>query len=145
VKIEANTFPAQPNKINQNAPSTSPFSFASALSRQSLNSDRAQLEEWLREMQALGEKLAANRTVNNLVVYKHKVKSIIQLAVQYGLQLSQSHSWDARGRERIDTLVRKVDEALLDLTHQVMNQETSKMDLLKTLGLIHGLIIDYLA
>nr|WP_255688897.1 YaaR family protein [Pontibacillus sp. HN14] len=89
-----------------------------------------------------GEKVARFRSFKDLARYKRLVKSFVQEAVQYGMNLNQSHSWNMDGQSRKLTLVKSVDDKLTELTDEVMNQEKKSIDVLGIIGEIKGLLVN---
>lgn len=106
---------------------------------------KLQLDELNRLMvniEDAGAKLARSRTLQDLAKYKKLVKSFVHEAVEYGLHLKHTRSFNGNGRSRQLTVIQKVDEHLLELTKDVMEQEKNSIDILGKIGEIKGLLIN---
>lgn len=101
-----------------------------------------QLNKLLSEIQNSGERLAKSRTFNDLGKYKTFVKRFIQQAVDYGMGLKQSHSWNSQGNSRSLKIIERLDETLLQLTKDVIDKEKKSIDILEKVGEIKGLLIN---
>ncbi|MDL4839086.1 YaaR family protein [Aquibacillus rhizosphaerae] len=129
-------------KKNPLQQTNSPKNFDNIIATQSHKLKDAELQQSMKELTAQGEKLARYRSFKDLAKYKRMVKDFVKEAVQYGMDLKQSHSWNLEGNSRKLTLVEQVDEKLVELTELVMKQEKKSIGLLDVIGEIKGLLIN---
>ncbi|MFB1051094.1 YaaR family protein [Paraliobacillus sp. JSM ZJ581] len=101
-----------------------------------------QLTELVKNITLQGERLARYRSFKDLAKYKRLVKDFVKEAVQYGMDLNHSHSFNFQGNNRKLTLVKEIDEKLVQLTEVVLEQERRSIDILDVIGEIKGLLIN---
>lgn len=98
------------------------------------------LQQLLTKIDEEGSRLLNHQTVKDLNNYKKYVHQFIQETVRYGLQTDTSRSWHQAGQQQ--TIVKKVDEKLSELTDHVLGKSKQPIDLLGKIGEIKGLLIN---
>ena len=63
-------------------------------------------------------------------------------AVDYGLEMKQSHTWNRFGEGRRLKIVETVDEKLVELAQEILDEEKETIDLLDKIGEVKGLLIN---
>ncbi|HEY9576077.1 MAG TPA: YaaR family protein [Pseudobacillus sp.] len=116
--------------------------FAGLVQHQSHQMKTEQLTRLLADIEGAGERLARSRTFQDMAKYKTLVRRFIKEAVDFGMNLKNSHTWNQFGEGRKLKTVETIDEKLIELTEDVMNREKSSVDLLDQIGEIKGLIIN---
>lgn len=116
--------------------------FAGLVQHQSQQMKTEQLTKLLADIEGAGERLARSRTFQDMAKYKTLVRRFIREAVDFGMNLKNSHTWNQFGEGRKLKTVETIDEKLIQLTEDVMKQEKSSVDLLGQIGEIKGLIIN---
>lgn len=101
-----------------------------------------QLKQLLGEIKSTGERLARSRTFQDLAKFKTLVKNFVREAVDFGMGLKQSHSWNQFGQGRSLTIVETIDKKLVELTEDIKDKEKQTMDILDQIGEIKGLLIN---
>ncbi|WP_164215623.1 YaaR family protein [Virgibacillus sp. YIM 98842] len=101
-----------------------------------------EFQQLMKDITAQGNKLARFRSFRDLAKFKRMVKGFLQKAVKEGMDLEQSHSFGIDGQTRQLTVVKYIDEKLMELTEEVMNQEKKSVDILGLIGEIKGLLIN---
>jgi hypothetical protein len=101
-----------------------------------------ELQQLLKDITAQGNKLARFRSFRDLAKFKRMVKGFLQKAVKEGMALEQSHSFGMDGQTRHLTIVKQIDEKLMELTEELMNQEKKTVDILGLIGEIKGLLVN---
>ncbi|WP_112179091.1 MULTISPECIES: YaaR family protein [Paraliobacillus] len=134
-QVEAARTKSLPQKTNGK-------SFDSMVATQGQKLMNHQLEEMMKGITLQGERLARYRSFKDLAKYKRLVKDFVKEAVNYGMDLKHSHSFNLQGNNRKLTLVDEVDEKLLALTEVVLEQEKRSIGLLDLIGEIKGLLIN---
>lgn len=89
-----------------------------------------------------GQKLAKQRTLENLIDYKNLVKQFIGETLSYGLKLTDKESFHPNGGMKSHQLVEIIDEKLLEVQDEVLNNEKDGIDTLEMVGEIKGLLIN---
>ncbi len=101
-----------------------------------------QFTKLLGDIENAGQLLARSRTFKDLAKYKTLVKKFVREAVNYGMELKQSHSWNQFGEGRKLNIVETVDKRLVELSEDVLDKEKSSIDVLGKIGEIKGLLIN---
>ena len=89
-----------------------------------------------------GGRLLRTRNFKDLSKYKSLVRRFLKEAVDYGMDLEQSQSWNQYGQTRVLKTVKLIDEKLIQLAEDVMNQEKDALTILEQIGEIKGLLIN---
>ena len=100
------------------------------------------LNKLLADIQGAGDRLVRSRTFKDLSKYKALVKKFVKEAVDFGMDLKQSQSWNQYGQSRALKTVQTIDAQFIELTEEVVNQEKDAIDLLGRIGEIKGLLIN---
>lgn len=116
--------------------------FSEMVQKQDQKMQASQLQGLLKDIDAAGERLARSRTFKDLAKFKTLVKRFVKEAVDFGMELRQSHSWNQHGMGRSLKVVETVDEKLSELTDELMKKEESSIDILGKVGEIKGLLIN---
>ncbi|CAN7605423.1 YaaR family protein [Rossellomorea sp. LjRoot5] len=101
-----------------------------------------QLNKLLGTIEDAGTRLAQSRTFKDLAKYKTLVKKFVREAVDFGMDLKQSHTWNQYGEGRKLNIVETVDQHLVGLTEDVLDKEKKSIDILGKIGEIKGLLIN---
>ncbi|MFD1708130.1 YaaR family protein [Siminovitchia sediminis] len=140
-------------KVNQYSRSrTGPFpsvtttgnnktAFADVMSRQEVQLYKKELDKLLVDVQNAGERLGKSRNFQDLAAYKALVKRLVKEAVETGMRVKQSHSWNRFSEGRVLQTVELIDEKLVELTEDVLESEKQSIDILGKIGEIKGLLI----
>lgn len=116
--------------------------FESVVQQQTGQLKQAELQKLMSDLTTQGQTIARLRSFKDLAKYKRMVKKFLKEAVDYGMQLKQSHSFLLDGDNRKLVIVEEVDEKLMELTEVVMDNEKSSIDILDLIGEIKGLLIN---
>ena len=100
------------------------------------------LNKLLTDIQGAGDRLVRSRTFKDLSKYKALVKKFVKEAVDFGMDLKQSQSWNQYGQSRPLKTVQMIDDKLLQLTEDIMNKEKDGIAILGQIGEIKGLLIN---
>ncbi|MBG9548607.1 YaaR family protein [Bacillus firmus] len=116
--------------------------FSEMVQKQDQKMQASQLQGLLKDIDAAGERLARSRTFKDLAKFKTLVKRFVKEAVDFGMELRQSHSWNQLGQGQSLKVVETVDEKLSELTDELIKKEESSIDILGKVGEIKGLLIN---
>lgn len=89
-----------------------------------------------------GQKLAKQRTLENLLGYKSLVKQFISETLKYGLQLTERNSEHPFGGMKKHQLIEIIDEKMLEVQDEVLQNEHDGIDTLRLVGEIKGLLLN---
>jgi len=101
-----------------------------------------QLESLMTRVDFQGQKLAKQRTLENLRDYKKSVKQFVSESLNLGLQLSEKQSFNPGGGMKTHQLVEVIDQKLIELNDELLNNEKEGIDMLRLIGEIKGLLIN---
>jgi len=101
-----------------------------------------QLTRLLGDISAAGDRLARSRNLREMAKFKMLVKRFLKEAVESGLDVKQSHTWNQYGEGRRLKIVQTIDEKLIELAEALLNEEKNSVELLGKIGEIKGLLIN---
>ncbi|MCK8824501.1 YaaR family protein [Fuchsiella alkaliacetigena] len=101
------------------------------------------LDELLSLIDEQGEKLAKNRTFNELVKYKKMVQQFIKETVEQMYNIKEEYGGHRSGQHKVYTLVEKVDQSLEELTDLVLSEQADQLEILDRLDEIRGILVDF--
>jgi len=116
--------------------------FGDMVIKQGSKMETEQLTRLLGDISAAGERVARSRNLRELTRFKMLVKRFLQEAVNHGLEMKQSHTWNRFGEGRRLKIVETVDERLVELASDILDEEKETIDLLDKIGEIKGLLIN---
>ncbi|NMB26865.1 MAG: YaaR family protein [Tissierellia bacterium] len=105
---------------------------------------RDQLKILYNEIENQSGKLQDKLFIEDLVQYKKLVKEFLDITVNNSHVFYKENSLDRRGRHRVYSLVKKVDNELDELTKDFLNIENNRIKILNRLDDIKGLLLDIL-
>ncbi|MDO7485558.1 YaaR family protein [Peribacillus frigoritolerans] len=100
------------------------------------------LNRLIGDIEGAGQRLVRSRTFRELAKYKALVKRFVKEAVEYGLELKQSTSWNEYGQSRPLKTVETIDARLVELSEEILSKEKSSLEILEMIGEIKGLLIN---
>lgn len=105
---------------------------------------REQLKVLYDKIETQSGKLQDKLFIEDLVQYKKLVKEFLDITVNNSHVFYKENSLDRRGRHRVYSLVKKVDNELDELTKDFLNIEDNRIKILKRLDDIKGILLDIL-
>lgn len=136
-RVGVKTNPSELKHVNQQG-----NRFGEILVKQGSKLQTEQLTRLLGDISAAGERVAKSRNLRELTRFKMLIKRFLQEAVEYGLDMKQSHTWNRFGEGRRLKIVETIDEHLVELAQDILNEERDTIDLLDKIGEIKGLLIN---
>lgn len=116
--------------------------FAQMVSTQSQRLQGEQIQRLLGDISSAGDRLARSRNLRDMARFKMLVRRFLKEAVQTGLDVKKSHTWNQFGEGRRLTLVEIIDEKMIELTEALLADEETSVDLLARVGEIKGLLVN---
>lgn len=101
-----------------------------------------ELQQLLQDIEKAGERLARSRNFRDLTKYKSLIKNFLKEAVDLGLAMESSSTWDDFGQTRVLKIVKEIDKKLIQLTDELLEKEKENINILGLLGEIKGLLIN---
>ncbi len=129
------------NKQNSNTRASAPH-FDSMVRAQATKLQQNELQKLMAELTAQGEKVIRFRSFRDLAAYKRLVRRFVKEAVEFGMRLKKSHSFNLGGDSRPLTIVEEIDNKLNELADTVLDQEKNAVEVLELIGEIKGLLVN---
>lgn len=102
---------------------------------------RYKMEEILKELDRLGEKLNRNLNINDLMLYKKRVKNFLQEATAQAFLLKQERGRNRRGRTMLTTIA-TIDSEVEQLLEDFIKKKKEPLEVLEMLDKIRGMLVD---
>ncbi|MFJ7855204.1 YaaR family protein [Peribacillus frigoritolerans] len=136
--------PIKPDKSRQDAKQfqTGNGRFQQMVQTQDQKMQIQTLNRLIGDIEGAGQRLVWSRTFRELAKYKALVKRFVKEAVEYGLELKKSTSWNEYGQSRPLKTVETIDAKLVELSEEILNKEKSSLEILEIIGEIKGLLIN---
>ncbi len=96
------------------------------------------------DITSLGSRLTEHMDIADLRQYKSKIGEFINEVVTNSHQFSRENFLDRRGRHRVLSIVRVVNQDLDDLAQELLKKEKDHIKILETTEEIQGLLLDLL-
>lgn len=103
---------------------------------------RIELKALYDKIEIQSERLADKLFLDDLIIYKKLVKEFLNITVNNSHVFFKENSLDRRGRHRIYSLVKKVDHELDELTQEFLDLENKRINILKRINEIQGILMD---
>jgi len=102
----------------------------------------SQLQYLMSEIEKASKRLEKSRSLRDLMRYKSFVKKYVKEALDTGLQLKKTYTWDEYGQSHPLKIVEMIDEKLIELMDEFLKKEKDHLKILSLLGEIEGLLIN---
>ncbi|OIK08792.1 hypothetical protein SAMN05443252_1136 [Bacillus sp. OV322] len=116
--------------------------FQQLVQKQDQKLQYASLNRLLSDIEGAGGRLGKSRTFKDIAKFKTLVKRFVKEAVDFGMDLKHSNSWNQFGQSRPLKIVETIDDKLVELTEAVLSKEKTSVDVLEKIGEIKGLLIN---
>lgn len=128
----------------QKAPveSKSTDSFAGVMKSTRIKLHNDSLNNLMDRIDLHSQKLAKQRTLENLLEYKALVKQFINESLSVSLKLSDKHSENPSGVMKTHQLIEVIDEKMLEVQDEVLRNEQEGIDTLRLVGEVKGLLLN---
>jgi uncharacterized protein len=134
------------NQVEQKAPvpatdGTFKFTLISHIEEQEL---QARLNFMLEEISAQGKKLAKHFDVKDMKHYRELIREFMNEIVNRSHKFSRENFLDKKGRHRVYTMIKLVDQNLDELAMELIKDEKDHIAILTKIDEIRGLLLDIL-
>lgn len=116
--------------------------FSSDLLKNQEGQSRERLNSLLAEIDKRGKQLGEVPTYSELKKYREVIRQFVGEAVGRMYTLQSQQGWDRHGRQKVYTIIKKVDAALDSLTEDVRVGEERQLDILAKQDAIRGMLVD---
>ncbi|MDD3269832.1 MAG: YaaR family protein [Syntrophomonadaceae bacterium] len=116
-------------------------SFDQELTQHREAASRFKMDEILQELERLGEKLNRNLNINDLMLYKKRVKNFLQEATAQAYLLKQERGRNRRGRTMLTTIA-TINSEVEQLIEDFLKKKKEPLEVLEALDKIRGMLVD---
>ncbi|MDK2919808.1 MAG: uncharacterized protein PWQ37_2541 [Candidatus Petromonas sp.] len=127
---------------NSKTPKNIQSEFASQLNNLKGDALHEKLNDLLSQIYAQSKIVEKKFHLSEILKYKKLVKEFLNIAVNNSHKFSKENFLDRRGRHRLMSIIKCVDDELENLTRDFLKKENSNLKVLKRLDAIRGLLID---
>ena len=125
----------------QEADGSFKFTLISNIEEQDL---QARLHVMVEEINAQGKKLAKHMDLTDMKYYRQLIREFMNEIVNHSHKFSRENFLDRKGRHRVYTTIKPVDENLDELASELINEEKDHILILNKIDEIRGLLLDIL-
>lgn len=108
------------------------------------NPEEERIHIMIDSIDKLKRTLEMDLTVENLNSFKEAVKSFLEYYTNHKMSLEDFYLMDEKGYQKKMRIIRAVDEKVNNLTEHMLETNQGHLELLKSVGEIHGLVINEL-
>lgn len=131
------------DRVHKNAiESKTGDSFAMVMKKSESKMQMDALKQLMSRVDFQGQKLAEQKTFENLRDYKNLVKDFVRESMSSGLQLADKQSFTPGGGMKNHQIVEVIDKKLIELQDEVLNNEQEGLEVLRQIGEIKGLLVN---
>lgn len=116
--------------------------FASDLLKHQDGQSRERMTELLTAIDQHGKQLGEVPTYSELKKYREVIRQFIGEAVGRMYSLSSQQGWDRSGRQKVYTIIKKVDETLESLSEDVRQGQERQLDIMAKHDSLRGMLVD---
>ncbi len=99
-------------------------------------------DQLLRRVDETAQKLMNEPSMKTLRAYRAAVRDFLKEAVSGSYQMKEESRWDRKGNRRVFCVVQKINQALEDLTTEVLQKNSESINVLAKIDEIRGLLVD---
>ncbi len=133
---------ARPETVNMEKMKPTQRAFMEKLDQVKSEQVREHLQDLYGKITTQAEKIGERLYLDDVLHYKKLVKEFLDVASKNAHHFSKQNFLDRRGRHRVYCIVKNVDRELDQLTKEFINQETDRINVLKKLDDIRGMLLD---
>lgn len=100
------------------------------------------MKELLEKIDIQAERLSKSLNIKDVLEYKKLISEFLKQAVDTFVKFDRSSQFDARGRHRMYSIIKKVDEEMEGLTKEIIQKEKSNLNIVRKINDIKGMILD---
>ncbi|MGE5654866.1 MAG: YaaR family protein [Bacillota bacterium] len=119
-----------------------PEAFAHEIGKASHELINRDLQDMLKRIDQIGERLEHNLTLSDLRDYKRLVGDFLRLVSRRGFSVEQETAWGYSGQQKLYTTVREIDRQMARLGAMVMKQEEDHLAVVSAIDNIRGMVLD---
>jgi uncharacterized protein YaaR (DUF327 family) len=106
---------------------------------------RSRMQEILKRIDTVSDRLARNLNLDDLISYKKLVQSFLKEATARAYLVNQERSFTRRGARSILVTVEKINHEVEEIVNGFATRRNDPVEILAALDKIRGLLVDLLA
>lgn len=110
--------------------------------QQSEGVSHEEMEAMLKKIDEQAGRLSRTPTYEELREYRTMIKNFVGAAVSNMYELNTTAGWDRMGRQRVFTIVRKIDRKLEEMAEKIRLGQSDKLDIVASHDAIRGMLVD---
>lgn len=99
-------------------------------------------DQLLSQVDKAAQKMLNHPSLETLRAYRAAVRDFLKEAISGSYRMKEESRWDRRGNRRIFCVVQKVNQALEELTTEVLQKNAKPIELMARVDEIRGLLVD---
>lgn len=103
---------------------------------------REELDILLDEITEQAHVIEKSLTFESLLTYKEKVRKFVNVVVHDLYRVEKKHTVSETGKKKTHTLIKKIDEALEEMSREFLNKQGNLLGFLARLDQIKGMLLD---
>jgi len=117
-------------------------SFTRHLSNQNEQFFEQRIKELTDRIQTQGEVVTKKADLAEFQKYRQLITELLNETVSNAYSFSQSERFDARGRHKVCTLIKKINGKLDEMAKEVLHEQADNLKLLNMVEDIRGMLVD---
>lgn len=117
-------------------------SFDQKLSETQTAQIREELDILLEEITEQAHIIEKSLTFESLLSYKEKVKKFVSIVVNELYMVEKKYTVSETGKKKSHTLIKKIDDALEEMSREFLNKQGNLLGFLSRLDQIRGMLLD---
>lgn len=117
-------------------------SFDQKLSETQVSQIREELDILLQEITEQAHVIEKSLTFDSLLNYKEKVKKFVSIVVNELYVVEKKYTVSETGKKKSHTLIKKIDDALEEMSREFLNKQGNLLGFLSRLDQIRGMLLD---
>ena len=116
--------------------------FSSELLANQEKYSKDKLNALLEKIDKQGARLTETPTYSELKSYRDLVRTFVNEAVSNMYSLETQHGWDRQGRQKVYTIVKKIDDTLESMTEDIRSGQERGLNIAAKQDVIRGMLVD---
>lgn len=114
--------------------------FSSFLEQEEKEQSKEELSNLLKDIEKQSKVLVNSKKTKDLLTYKELIKSYMEQVIKNALYIEEKFGYDNIGRRKRYKIVKEIDQKLIELTDNILKEETGTLKVLEQIGDIQGLL-----
>ena len=117
-------------------------SFMSSYSQAERDNEDEYIKKQLKDIDEKAELLKNRMDMMDFMEYKNIIKEFISYIVKHSHEYSQESKMSRRGDFRVFGIIKKIDEELEKIANEFLKEKKDRLEIIKSISGIQGLLLD---